>query len=328
MYQCSWLISCPQGGKIQCQRQTQHLVCTVCLPEKNKLYHKYKQGEKSIISALLSAPRGDLFEVSKVIERISRVVKLRRKFTSFIAPQVRDSGHEYHVSKLLKVLDSYKEYLEALTQNSEEPQTSLEVAQPSAVLAQDIKKLVEEDPFADFDDAIKEYHERMAKFKELHQQVSDVINLTGDDFNFTCSFCYAWLNLIELSWNSMHHLIKGNCLSVYYTRRKNELEPYTSELLTVIHNKDIIHPDLINWALENSSSTITMILTMRKIDGKNMLILGFKAGSHVYEQALKVIMVLENGEKQTRCTYILLDQDTIDIMKTYKTMYAYKKIKY
>lgn len=331
MYQCSWLVN-----KVQCSNRTNNLVCIYCKDEKNRLYTQYKEAEKTVISALSNpSPRGDLLEVSKVIGRISRVVKLRRKFTSSIATQARDPGHEYHVSKLLGVMMKYERYLQFIVQENdkeESDETSVtstnEIIASSITLSHEIGEVVKEDPFAEFDNEIKAYHTAMRDLEQLRQQASDILKLSGENFNLICSFYYHLCGIIGFIDKSLSHLLKGYSLSVKVTKRNVKLDPYPSELLAVVDNANNIDHDLIRWLLENFGVAARLILTRRRVNGENMIIIAFKAGTVIYPHAIRLSIRMENGQTIVLTNPVPLDQESMNVVRTYKSLFMGRKIKY
>lgn len=219
MYLCSWTV---EG--VQCSNRTRELVCTECEPAKRKLYRRYKEAEKTVISALSQPPRGDLLEVSKVMGRITRVVELRRNFTSRLAPQVRDPGHEYHVSQLLQVLSNYRDYLCTLTEESttiddtDEPDTTESISNYTQSITEQVKQVAEEDPFAAFDETIQAYRKKEAHRAQLLEKLSVKLALKGEELDAVVGFYIEVLRSLRTISKHIRTLLHGYVVAYNFRR--------------------------------------------------------------------------------------------------------------
>ena len=196
MYRCSWVTN-----NNQCSQFTDKLTCGKCEIEKNKLYNRYKEAEKTVINAINSpSPRGDLLETSKVIGRISKVIELRKQFTSRLALTTRDPGHEYHISKLFQVINEYRSYVEMLVSEHETPCVEQEEETNAYTLIDAkceniVNDIVETDPFREFDTTIQEYLRSRNTYLKFINAISSE---TGYDEN-TLKIILGVLSYLHLS---------------------------------------------------------------------------------------------------------------------------------
>ncbi len=294
MFQCSWLIN-----NKQCSNNTDHLVCETCEPEKSRLYHQYKEAEKTVVSAINeSFPRGDLLEASKVIGRINRVIKLRRKFTSRLAPQSRDAGHEYHVSCLLEKIVQYQNYIASMSINASiDPET--EESTPTITryhehqnqMVTNIQKLIESDPFADYDDVISNYKYQQNAYLEKLGELEKLLGCTGDNFTFVTMFIWGFTDTLTQIQYHIGHLAKSHSVDTVYRHGINvDLysvghecgSNYVNEVMDVLPQID---RNLILWILQNRSLIVRVRAKMIFLNCKNQIVVTVNSGNKMYNYA-------------------------------------------
>ena len=259
MYSCSWLTN-----NTQCTNTTNYLVCDSCYLEKDKLYSAYKEAEKTVISAISSAPRGDILEVSKVLGRLSRVIELRKEFTSHLCHQVRDNGHKYHLSKLLQVMLDYKQYLFSLTQHKddteEEDNNTETINLCTTTIAEQITTVIEEDPFADFDDVIQEYKNNKLFIDNYIDNMCSKYNITREQSKLVICF-YADINWYAYeSPKLITHIIKGRFVR---TKFRPNYENINIRFINEISSYNIGQEE-VNWIISHSSNCKFAVLTYQK----------------------------------------------------------------
>lgn len=318
MYRCSWLLA---GG--QCANKTDKLVCDNCYPEKDKLYWQYKQKEKTVISALSSKPRGDIIEVSKVLGRLLTVIELRKKFTSRICKQTRDIGHRYHISNLLKLMNSYKEYASTLTQEgieeyndeiTEENKTSCILSQQTEKLGKEIEETIEEDPFADFDHDIQMY-------KQFNLQIQEFVNIMSNEMNITKDETYSLLVVQALIFihlfKSVTYKSIGNgdiSLITIYKYSKNNKANINGNVIYHInkirYDGSSLLPDKSKWILNHCMKGFSIITTTYK----GGLVIGFFYKEDVCSSVYQIKYIPENT------SFILTSIDNFDLSLIHKAL--------
>lgn len=280
MYRCSWIIN-----NKQCSNLTSKIVCNVCEPEKANLYHKYKETEKTVISAINSAPRGDIIEASKVIGRITKVIELRREFTNRLTIQERDIGHEYHISKLLGIIEEYRAYVQKITTDnitisnsdvdinisSEEhmKEQTFDLLKETNNVRESMMKITEEDPFKDFDDDIKAYRKQQKYHNILLNQLGNLLGYKGADLCMILYYHDMILATCKGSLVSMKSLISGHVL---FASSKPAFSNYTSPQIK--HTLDMFRSmnkygraswNLFHdWILKRPNMNITIITHLSK----------------------------------------------------------------
>lgn len=319
MYRCSWIIN-----DTQCSNTTNHLVCRQCRGEKNELYHKYKQTEKTIINALSSPPRGDLLEVSKVIGRISKVVTLRTEFTNRIVKQVRDSGHEYHVSKLLEVMLSYKEYLKKLITSPTKVEDVTDeyidnTISYSNVVSDSITKVVKNDPFANFDTTIAKYIQERTDYERLLVKYSRIKNISSYEAKLVVAFVSQQLTVIGSTMNVINKLLSSeNYVLVLFRPKYAELEDIESDTLrSLIDHPKLTNETMIKWIIDNANNRVKFILTRWKVDGNDMILSVTKSSTSIYPYTYNVRITIRSGKLAVDPVYLSTDDPSLESLVNY-----------
>jgi len=271
MYRCSWITN-----NKQCGNRTSNITCSQCEPEKSMLYHQYKEAEKTVISAINSAPRGDVIEVSKVIGRISKVIELRSAFTNRLASQSRDIGHEYHISKLLGIIEEYRAYAQKLSMNNivasnsneegeDNKDQTCKLLQETNSLHVSINNSVKEDPFKDFDADIKAYIRRQKQHKSLLNQLGDIIGYKKTDLSIITYYHDLIRITCEEALNSLKKLINGYTLYAISKPAQVEYESpnlqYMLDMFKSMKKREITSWKLFHeWILKKSNTEIVIII--------------------------------------------------------------------
>ncbi len=284
MYQCSWITN-----EVQCQNLTDHLVCDQCESTKNKLYHEYKEAEKTVIAAINdSLPRGDLLEASKVIGRINRVIKLRRKFTSHLAAISRDIGHEYHVSQLLEKLQQYRAYISKCstdqTGSIEEEDTSSdpvhqEYYQQSISVA--IRDVVESDPFEKYDSVIQSYRQDEQAYYEFLADVEKLTGYSGENLELVITFISSIHDAITITMKYLSRLITRPI------RIEHNFTKYIHDISLLPHrecidyfklatNSNLMNTVLMNWIVTHVKDTARVCFKAITVNNKKIIALFFR----------------------------------------------------
>ena len=356
MYQCNWLID-----NNQCNRTTDKLVCEQCREEKSKLYSRYKEAEKTVISAITNEePRGDIIEVSKVIGRISKVIELRKQFTDRLAPQVRDPGHKYHVSKLFVVLDKYRNYLSNLINEEpsveEEQEDNVDAVEDFVIILESqIEDIVSTDPFANFDNIIQDYCNARSEFEKFTCKVATSLH---------CDNSIAHI-IIRLYWNILHAgrncsknykvtdgrtpvlTPMGLCPGLQPMERTPVLTPMVCKFcfggkstmpkapvfILWLNQRKTFIVSLANWIAENRKNKLRLFMFISKVKGNNCPVLVFSSNRSVCsyiergiiyktepEMCIKFVPFEENNEE-------IINQAKKLIFKPNNKLRRMKKIK-
>ena len=232
MTTCSWLSS-----GIACTNPTSELVCSDCKPFKQKLYKQYKHEERKVSNALSTQEvRGDIYEVLKVINRLQKVIQLRKLFTDHLQPSAQDHGHKLRITTLYSLVTQYQAHLKELWNRPQETieadvDNSVEEHTQSTCLVQvqEVVNQIVADPFADFEEDIKNY-------KVFQTDMFSVWNYMGQAIHFSdLDMRYAYNYMLQLNvhivncYSAIGLLIKGSefvrVAPVDY--RKSDLFPET-----------------------------------------------------------------------------------------------------
>ena len=307
MYLCSWLTN-----NTQCTNTTSYLVCSKCLAEKDELYNKYKQKEKTVLSALSSAPRGNILEVSKVLGRLSQVIELRQQFTSHLSPQVRDNGHKYHISKLLQVMLDYKQYLNELNnehiEDVEIEEPTVNIVTQQQVLSAQITKVVEEDPFAQYDDVIKHYKNEQLIIDNYLTELANKYNINNDNARLVVSF------MCEIGWwtyespKLITHIVQGRAIVKKFAYDSHSITVKSINLIS--QSKGTTTDEDISWVLQYGNKCEFALVPYQ-----NQMILICYSGPHVFRYTYRIcISNPTNNEVRVRLLPVTIDCE--DILST------------
>lgn len=279
MHNCSWITD----GK-QCENTTNNLVCSKCRKDKDKLYNAYKESEKTVLSAInTEEPRGDIYEVTKVIGRISRTIQLRNEFTQKLAIQVRDPGHEYHISKLFLVMNKYRNYLSLITSNSVEQEQEEEEAiinECVIVLGNQIDNIVKTDPFLNFDSILQEY------CNSRNEEEKFTCNIAKQ---FNCDNSTAHI-IIRLYWNTIHaeracisncKMLSNQTLTCRFCYRGGTV-PKSLIFDTWMKSREPYLLDLAKWIEGNFIDGIRLLMFQYVFGKTKFIFLAFTSGRNVY----------------------------------------------
>ena len=305
MYSCSWLTN-----NIQCNNITDYLVCELCYLESSKLYNKYKQKEKTVLSALSSAPRGDILEVSKVLGRLSEVVSLRQEFTSRLSPQVRDTGHKYHISKLLTTMSEYRQYLHTIISDVQddtpEETTNMQqyIQQEEAVTAQ-ITTIVETDPFAQYDTVIEAYKADQQTRQTLLDNMDKKLELRSSQSLYVISFYVCLQACAYKCLNLLSSIFSGRMITFSY--RSSDYKFRMDELSFAAERLEYITRDARQWILQHACLRWTFNVVKQY---KQIIIFG-TCGTSVYPIVHQISIRSKDGKMDTSIEPVYGDIDEL-----------------
>ncbi len=323
MFQCSWLIN-----NTQCTNTTDRLVCTECEEEKSRLYHQYKEAEKTVVSAINDAlPRGDLLEASKVIRRITRVVRLRQKFTSRLAPQSRDAGHEYYVATLLRKIEEYHTYIsEHITKTvpkelSTEPTTTTEYQSYQQPLITAIQTVVESDPFAEYDAAIQEYQRGQAQYHEAFAKMETLTGYKGEKVKLIIIFVATLRHAIDQLLHRLTHITRGGKIEFVFNRHFCDIDHLSHEtcityMSDVMESNLLFHTYIIDWVVLHVRDTANICCRTITINGRNQLVVAIRVGHRYCPTLFYVALRFSNDEGyQIGLTAVAMTSDIEERLK-------------
>lgn len=341
MNRCSWLL---QG--VQCENTSDGLVCEKCEPEKSLLYSQYKEAEKTVISAIHnSLPRGDLLEARKVIGRINRVVKLRRKFTSRLAPQSRDVGHEYHVSLLLEKLKQYQDYIsnsqlsslsvedDENTENSH--MMSSETREHQRSITKAIQEVVKSDPFEKYDSTIQLHQQNERDYLEFLREMEKLTGYSGDNLELVITFIGLIKDCITTAQKYLSRLVTGRYIIEFnFTKLNYDISLLSHQsciayMQSVVDSNLLSYTDLTEWIVTHVKYSAKICCKAITVDKKNTLVMFLRIGK-IYSPILFGIRfyLADDGEYDAMLNRISMTPDIhLQIQKKDRKSYRCWKIK-
>lgn len=131
---CYWLS--PEG--YECQNPATNGFCYYCYEEKSDMYRSYKAIEEYLCSLFDSINPPTL---GTVIPLLQQVIHQRQLFTSRLHLELRDNGHEYHVLKLIHILQNYMSNLTAFGEDITEVHKCIQTVHSNPFVARDIDNI-------------------------------------------------------------------------------------------------------------------------------------------------------------------------------------------
>lgn len=302
---------------IQCHGRTDKLVCDYCYPEKDKLYSTYKEKEKTVISALSSPPRGNLLEVTKVVGRLSALISLRQQFTKRLCHQVRDIGHQYHLSKLMRVVESYREYQTSALNNfyedyeedevNEETTKIVEAITESHVnILKQLNKIIELDPFTDFDIDTKAYKAQLDNEQKSISSLKERFNISDMQLELVISFYSHIYWCVEAFKSLFAQILRNRVVFVPfkpYGMLRDKLEMINSMLQADIAPL----AGIINWVIQYYSKCRFVILSYQ---GNAIMIM--QSQEHIHNYIVKFTVRVLDGQLMTIPRQLCSDEFDIE----------------